>query len=105
MEEAAIISVIVAMQATISLQLSCLTGLALLQSRPLSQHEEYFQPFLELTVHLLDKDLIGGLDIRVPFCSYGIGDQESGGRIFLACHEEEEACLFGIVMDLVLLPF
>jgi hypothetical protein len=41
--------------------------------------------------HLMDKDLIHGLDIRVPFCSHGSGDREFCDRICLIGQEEEGA--------------
>jgi hypothetical protein len=59
--------------------------------------------FLRLRAHLLDKDSIRGLDIRVPFCCHGSKDQESCVRICLT-GQEEEVHLLRVVINLVSTP-
>ena len=60
--------------------------------------------FLGLATHLLDEDLIGRLNIGVPFCSHRCGDGESRDRVWLT-GQEEEGCLLCAGINLVLLPF
>ncbi len=55
-------------------------------------------------MHLLDEDLISGLNIGVPFCSHCSRDRESCVRICLT-GKEEEGRLLCAVINLVLLLF
>ncbi len=54
--------------------------------------------------HLLERDLIGSFQIRVPFCSHRGGDGESRDRVWLK-GQEEEGRLLGAGINLVFLPF
>jgi hypothetical protein len=65
-------------------RVSCSTRPALLQLLPLSQHKEYFDfNFLGLMAHLLGKNLIYGLNIRVHFSLMAAGIESLVARFAL----------------------